>query len=156
VTTRRGAVGRGLAFVAGLVGVGAAGRELGRAEAAQASTLRFHARPDARPPGRHPSRGERTTLAAELFDAGSGRRVGDLYGAGFALRGPGEPDGPERLELHTFELEDGTIVGSGTAGLGEGTFAVLGGTGRYAGARGTYAVSRPDDGPAEVLVTLLL
>ncbi|HEY6202584.1 MAG TPA: hypothetical protein VI056_06035 [Candidatus Limnocylindria bacterium] len=41
----------------------------------------------------------------------------------------------ERLELHTFKLQGGTIIGSGTAGQLEGTFAILGGTGSYERAR---------------------
>ena len=140
---------RGLAFVAGLAGVGAAAGAAGAA-----SELRFHVRPGTAPRRRQASRGDRATLVAELYDA-RGQRAGELFGAAFALRSPGEPAGRERLELHTFELAEGTIVGSGTAGLGEGTFAVLGGTGRYAGARGTYRISRPDGEPAEVVVSLL-
>ena len=55
------------------------------------------------------------------------------------MRGPGaHGSDTERLELHTFKLRDGTIIGSGTSGALEGEFAILGGTGRYAGARGTY------------------
>jgi hypothetical protein len=135
--------------MAGLAGVGAA------AEAAEAAgELRFQARPRTPPPRRPAARGDRATLVAELYDA-HGHRAGELFGAAIALRGPGEPAGADHLELHTFELTDGTIVGSGTAGLGEGTFAVLGGTGRYAGARGTYRIGRPEGEPAEIAVSLL-
>ena len=140
--TRQRMLGRGLALVAGLVGAGAAAREIERR--AGAETLVLRARERARPPGPHEGAGDRVTLVAELVDA-DGTRAGELYGAGFALRGPGEPDGPQRLELHTFELLDGTLVGTGTATLLEGTFAIVGGTGRYAGARGTYVVRRSDE-----------
>jgi hypothetical protein len=139
--TRKGVLARGLAVLAGLVGAGAAGRELG--QRAGGETLVLRAREQVRPPMRPEQAGDRLLLVAELFGS-DGTRAGDLFGAGFALRGPGEPPGPERLELHTFELLEGAIVGTGTVGLREGTFAILGGTGRYAGARGTYLVRRPE------------
>jgi len=140
LATRRAAIARGLALLAGLAGAGAAGRELARRSGEETVVLR--ARERERPPGRAERAGERVTLVAELYGA-DGAPAGALYGAGFALRGPGEPEGPERLELHTFELAGGTIVGTGTVGLSEGTFAILGGTGSFAGVRGTYLVRRP-------------
>lgn len=152
--TRKGALARGLALLAGLAGAGVAGREVARKAGEETFVLR--AREPLRPPPGHPDHsGDRLTLVAELL-APDGLRAGDLYGAGFALRGPGEPTGPQRLELHTFELRDGTIVGTGTAALLEGTFAILGGTGRYAGARGTYRVRRPAPGEDAELVFSLL
>jgi hypothetical protein len=43
------------------------------------------------------------------------------------------------LEIHTFDLDGGTIHGLGSAVRGtDGQFVVLGGTGRYVGATGTY------------------
>ena len=99
-------------------------------------------------------------LRGELLDRPDGEPVGELYGTAFALHGPGaQATDAERLELHTFKLRDGTIIGSGAAGVVEGEFAILGGTGRYAGARGTY-VARHDrrelggDGTAEFRLTL--
>jgi hypothetical protein len=47
------------------------------------------------------------------------------------------PSAAGALQLHTFELEGGTLLGMGTEG-GEGTFAVIGGTGRYRGTTGSY------------------
>jgi hypothetical protein len=44
------------------------------------------------------------------------------------------------LQLHTFDLDGGTLLGMGVAKAGEGTFAIVGGTGRYEGASGSYAV----------------
>ena len=79
--------------------------------------------------------------------------------AGHCL-GPGAASADtERLELHTFKLRDGTIVGSGTSGALDGEFAILGGTGRYAGARGTYLTrhnrrEHGGDGTAEFHLTL--
>ena len=89
--------------------------------------------------GAVPMRGDRLTLRGELRHRPDGRAAGELHGASFALHGPGaHASDTERLELHTFKLHDGTIIGSGTSGALEGEFAILGGTGRYAGARGTY------------------
>ena len=158
-TTRRGALGRALLGLGGLVGLGAAGE----ARARSLETLVLHARdvvadiPDGRA---MPMRGDRLTLRAELLHRPGGRAVGELHGASFALRGPGaHASDTERLELHTFKLRDGTIIGSGTSGALEGEFAILGGTGRYAGARGTYVArqSRHElggDGTAEFRFTL--
>ena len=137
--TRRGALARGLLALGGLVGLGAS--EASAARGAQALVL--HAREvagdtrDDRAVG-VPMRGDRLTLRGDLFDE-HGRAVGELHGAVLTLRGPGtHASDAERLELHTFKLRDGTIVGSGTSGTLDGEFAILGGTGRYAAARGTY------------------
>jgi hypothetical protein len=62
------------------------------------------------------------------------------------------------LQLQTFDLEDGTIVGIGAGGVHESPFAIIGGTGRYIGASGTYVgkQSPPElggDGTAEFKLT---
>ena len=137
--TRRGALARGLLALGGLVGLGASGASAVRG----ARSFVLHARDvagDARDEraGTVPMRGDRLTLRGDLFDE-HGRAAGELHGAVMTLRGPGAHESAaERLELHTFKLRDGTIVGSGTSGASEGEFAILGGTGRYAAARGTY------------------
>jgi hypothetical protein len=43
------------------------------------------------------------------------------------------------LQLQTFDLLDGTIVGIGTGSVHESPFAIVGGTGRYMGASGIYS-----------------
>jgi hypothetical protein len=43
------------------------------------------------------------------------------------------------LQLHTFELDGGALLGMGTVTSRTGTFAIIGGTGRYRGATGTYS-----------------
>ena len=154
--TRRSALGRGLLFLGGLVGVGAATAAAGP----DRGTLVLYARGVDDGARGLPQRGDRLTVRAELLDRPDGDPIGELHGAGFALHGPGsQTDDAERLELHTFRLQDGTIVGSGTSGRLDGEFAILGGTGRYAGARGTY-VARHNrrelggDGTAEFHLTL--
>ena len=156
-TTRRGALRRGLVLLGGLVGVGAAGK--GVVADADASLV-LYARDLDGHPGGLPRRGDRLMLRGELLDRPDGEPVGELYGTAFALHGPGaQATDAERLELHTFKLRDGTIIGSGAAGVVEGEFAILGGTGRYAGARGTY-IARHNrrelggDGTAEFRLTL--
>jgi hypothetical protein len=55
------------------------------------------------------------------------------------------------LQLHTFEMSEGTLLGMGAAvSAGEGTFAVVGGTGAYRGASGSYT-ARLADGRAAPL-----
>jgi len=155
--TRRGALARGVLALGGLIGLGTAEASAARG----AATLVLYGR-DVAGDSRDnavPMRGDRLTLRGELLDA-RGHVVGELHGAVMTLRGPGaHGSDAERLELHTFKLHDGTIVGSGTSGALEGEFAVLGGTGRYAGARGTYAARHKrrehgGDGTAEFRFTL--
>jgi hypothetical protein len=160
-TTRRSALGRGLLFLGGLVGVGAA--KAGAAPGRRSLVL-YARNVDGVSQGHRasevPHRGDRLTVRGELLDRPDGDPVGELHGAAFALRGPdASASDAARLELHTFALRDGRIIGSGTAGLLDGEFAILGGTGRYAGARGTYVArhSRRElggDGTAEFRLTL--
>jgi len=158
-TTRRGALGRGLVGLAGLVGLGAAKAAGGQGHA----PLVLYARNLEGGSSAARSlvqRGDRLTLRADLLDRPDGEPVGELHGAAFALQGAGaRSEGAERLELHTFKLGDGTILGSGMSGALEGEFAILGGTGRYAGVQGTYVarLSRRElggDGTAEFRLLL--
>ena len=166
-TTRRSALKRGLAALGGLVGVGA-GAQAGSAAAGTdgATALVLYGRAwrsysRDRQPGELPRAGDRLTFQGELFDRPGGAAVGELYAAAFTLHGPGAAAGAaERLELHTFVLAGGTIVGTGAAGGESGVFAVLGGTGRYAGARGSYVARQGHhelggDGTAEFVFSLL-
>ena len=62
------------------------------------------------------------------------------------------------LQLQTFDLVDGTIVGIGAGGVHESPFAIIGGTGRYLGASGTYVGKQSPrdlggDGTAEFKLT---
>lgn len=162
--TRRGAVKRGLLLVAGAVGFGAAA---GRGEAAPAAnplpsgprsterlTLQgrnWRLSAPSRAHGRLPDGGEPAATHGDLVD-GAGRRIGSFRSASL--------DGAlARFQLHTFELPDGTIMGLGSGGLDDASFAVIGGTGRYAGLGGAYvARQRPREvggnGTAEFILTL--
>ena len=166
MTTRRNVVSRAVVAIAGLVGVGAAsGAAAGVrvAPSAEPSTIVLRGR-NLRTTSAHPGgvlgEGERIGVRGDLIDDAKGDLIGDFIAAGFAMGGASHPAQGERLELHTFKLGDGTIIGSGTAGPLEGVFAILGGTGRYANVRGTYVArqSHQDlggDGSADFVFKLV-
>jgi hypothetical protein len=162
--TRRSVLKRGLAFVGGLVGLGAAGEASARPARPGVGTLVLYARnmdsySGSRRSSKPAARGERLTGRGELLDRPDGKTVGEVYATTIALHAPGASSADaDRLEWHTFRLSGGTIIGSGAAGGVEGQFAILGGTGRYAGARGTYVTRRDvrGDGTAEFVMDLIL
>jgi hypothetical protein len=156
------------------VGFGALGRANGDAGHAPSSgtlTMAVHGRdwhlhyPD-RPRGVLPSPGERSASYGQLFEGPDGERIGEFYASSFAF---GAPFGPGQaaataLEIHHFNLSDGTIVGTGAIrGYHDdpSVHAITGGTGRYEGASGSYtARQRPvelgGDGTAEFSFNLIL
>lgn len=146
-TTRRGILGRGLLLLTGVAGLGAAGGRLafgrGRGDADSLVLYGRNWRSDRRI-GDLPHEGDRVSVRGDLSTQPGGEPVGEFFAAAFALGGAPHPAQSERLELHTFKLQDGSLFGTGTAGQREGAFAIVGGTGRYAGAQGTY-VARQDD-----------
>src|SRR4051812_35737103 len=116
-SSRRSLLGRGLGLAAGAIGLGA----LRRPEAAGAATLpsklelrlygrnfHFHA-PDHRP-GVLPTKGQRHTAYGELLDAPDGNAVGHFAAAHFSHDSP-FAGAASSLEIHTFNLTDGTIHG---------------------------------------------
>ena len=170
--SRRGLLGRGLVLLAGAVGLGAGAgatklatdRNGGGGDVA-ASRIRLQGRnwvlqtPDRRQ-GERLVAGERGTVYGDLVDH-AGKPVGRFYGSRVAVQstlgGPTDADGS--LELHTFRLEDGTLLGIGSTIAGENVFAIAGGTGRYAGSRGTYVAEQRlrelgGDGTAEFTIDL--
>ncbi len=159
-TTRRSALGKLGLLAAGALGVGFAAREAtdGDSHAAPARRgkklvvygrdMKLHS-PD-RVPGELPAAGERPTPRGRLVDR-KDRALGSFSSASLPAA--------SAVELHTFELEDGSIYGVGAGAVDRATFAVIGGTGRYAGATGSY-VSRQSlreaggDGSAEFVLDL--
>lgn len=146
--SRTSLIRRGFLAAAAVVGVGAGAGAVTRSAGA-AETLRLDGRAwTATTPGRRFGEriqaGDATTVHGELVD-GSGRVVGSFLGTRLAAAGqPAAATADATLELHTFTLEDGTILGMGSARAEGAAFAVVGGSGRYAGMRGSYvAEQRP-------------
>lgn len=183
VRTRREALKQGLVLLGAAVGVGTAGRVVATSgtsgegpppaattpagRTAEQLTLhgqRWHLSSPSLEPGQLPDRGHRLVGQGELTDGPGGEKVGEFFATSFGLDSPGRvgPAGVTALELHTFNLADGSIIGTGTATASldrEDVFAIVGGTGRFVGARGSYvARQRPQelggDGTAEFTITL--
>jgi len=107
------------------------------------------------------ARGDRLGVYGELSLKPGGKKMGEFYSAYFSHLSPFGPSSHAAagLEVHTFNLDDGTILGQGSHWGEEGAYAVVGGTGRYSGARGSYiARQRPlelgGDGTADFVFTL--
>lgn len=169
--SRRSLLTRALVLVGGVIGVGAATG--GVAEAlpgtkvtASGTTLTLGGRGwvlqnPARRPGERIQPGDQATVAGQLVDPRSGKRRGQFYGSRVAFDSGtsrhAQADGS--VELHTFRLDEGTILGMGSALPGESLFSIVGGTGKYAGARGTYVATQRlrelgGDGTAHFVIDL--
>lgn len=116
MTTRRNAVSRAVLALAGLAGlsVGSAAA-IKLAPTSEPSAVVLHGRnwrTSRGRPGELPTEGERISVRGELIDDKEGVRVGEFFAAGFAIGGGLHPAHGERLELHTFKLRDGTIIGA--------------------------------------------
>jgi hypothetical protein len=111
-----------------------------------------------------PKVGDRFGVYGELLGA-DGVKVGEFYAAAFSMHAPygDSPFGATSLEMHTFNLAEGSLVGMGTGQLvgdSAAVYAIVGGTGRYLGARGSYVTQQQPyglggDGTAEFTFTLL-
>ena len=173
--SRRGLLGRGLLLVAGAIGVGAGatGAKLAtdRDERAAAprgagtEQLRLSGRnwllqtPE-RKPGERLVAGDRGTVYGDLLDE-NGNPAGRFYGSRMAVQSElgGATSADGSLELHTFQLAGGTLLGVGSMIAGESIFSITGGTGRYAGMRGTYVAQQRlrelgGDGTADFTIDL--
>lgn len=152
-TTRKSLLARGALLIGGALGLGVA-----RAEAASPHatggprSFKLYGRSwRVQAPGRRsgelPGQGERTSVFGELHRRSRGEsKVGEFYSAAFATLAPFGPTpyAAGGLEMHTFNLEEGSILGLGSHFGEKGTYAVVGGTGVYHGARGSYiATQRP-------------
>jgi hypothetical protein len=113
-----------------------------------------------------PQPGERSTSFGQLFEAPDGEKAGEFYASSFSF---GSPFGPgemaaNAMEMHHFNLKDGTIVGMGTLGgfhEVESVHAIIGGTGRYVGATGSYVARQSPielggDGTADFTFNIIL
>ena len=109
--------------------------------------------------GEQPDRGDQLLTYGELRDRVDGPKRGEFYSSGLHMGFPfgGGPYAASSVEVHSFNLDEGTILGMGTSKPGrsdENIYAVLGGTGQYAGASGTYTArqhpaEQGGDGTAE-------
>ena len=112
-----------------------------------------------------PQPGERSASFGQLF-SGPEDKAGEFYASSFAF---GAPFGPGEMaaaamEMHHFNLADGTLVGMGTLGGFHdvtSVHAIIGGTGRYEGASGSYLARQSPielggDGTAEFNFTITL
>ena len=109
-----------------------------------------------------PVQGDRVAMYGEFLDAVGGRKIGEFYATCFFVDSPFgvNPFAAANVEMHTLNLEGGSIIGMGSATAGENEYAIVGGTGRFLGARGSYvAQQRPwelgGDGTAEFVITLM-
>jgi hypothetical protein len=146
--------GAGLGAAGGFVAKGEVDRNAKSAPGAKVTRLRLRAPqlaysdPDASPTDivRTPSR---LVAAANLIDE-KGRSRGSFTGIVM-------PAGESGLELHTFTLEHGTLMGMGPASAS--SYSIVGATGAYAGAGGGYtmehrAASAGGDGSAEFVIDI--
>ena len=106
--------------------------------------------------GRPLGRGEQANIFGELHSRQAGRKVGEFYSTRVATLAPfgATPFAAGGIEMHTFNLGDGSIIGMGSHFGLAGTYAIVGGTGRYHGARGSYSANQSPlglggDGTAE-------
>ncbi len=165
--SRRSVLKRGLVLVAGAIGLSATegnARAATRLDAG-GTTLRLHGAnwrlaASGRKAGEAIQLGDHGAVYGDLLD-GRNRHVGQFYGSRLAIQAA--PGGHVRadasVEVHTFVLHEGTLVGMGTSVLGKAIFAIVGGTGAYANAKGSYAATQRlrelgGDGTAEFDLTL--
>ena len=163
VQNRRLLLKRALLATAGAVGLGTAARDA-HAQLAMPTQgtreLRLHGRTWLlETPGRRPGEaiqpGDHSALSGELLDRPNGRVVGQFHGSRLATG----PRAHAAVEVHTFVLPQGTIVGMGTSLFGDAVFAIVGGTGAYATARGSYVAKqrlREQGGNGTAEFTLML
>lgn len=146
--SRRTILKRGLVLAAGAFGVTAAGKEARAASTTVPDQLRLHgvnwrlAVPD-RQPGEMLRLGDHGAVYGDLLDRPKGRTFGQFFGSRLAIQStPGHARADASIEVHTFVLPGGSIIGMGTAVLGEALFAIVGGSGVYTGVKGSYTATQ--------------
>jgi hypothetical protein len=149
VQSRRQLLSRGLVALGGAVGLGAAAGSATGATASHGSAARLPQRltltgrnlvlqSTSRRPGERIQAGDRGTVVGELVDPRTRAAIGSFTSARLAFASHGSHGADGSVELHTFHLQAGTIMGMGSTAPGTAAFAIVGGTGAYAGAHGTY------------------
>ena len=164
--SRRSILKRGLVLAAWALGVGAVGKEAQAATRPAPSQLRLYGSdwrltvPD-RQPGQVLRLGDHGAVYGDLFDRPNGKQLGQFFGSRLAVQSSvgGFARADASVEVHTFVLPHGTIIGMGTAVLGQAVFAIVGGTGIYAGAKGSYVAhqrlrEQGGNGTADFILTL--
>jgi hypothetical protein len=164
--SRRGILKRGAVLAAGALGVAVAGKEAKAATMRVPDQLRLYGRnwrlsiPN-RQPGQMLQLGDHGAVYGDLLASPKGEAFGQFFGSRLAVQSM--PGGHARadasVEVHTFVLPHGTILGMGTAIFGEATFAIVGGTGIYNGVKGSYVANQRlreqgGNGTAEFILTL--
>jgi hypothetical protein len=90
--------------------------------------------------------GDSITVRGVLHRVARGPAIGTVFKTGTVLGTHETSDSLASVESHLFQLDDGTITGTGTVtDEGVGAFTITGGSGRYAGARGTYVTRQCAD-----------
>ncbi len=150
--SRRSLLKRGLVLAAGAVGFSAASGTPARAMTKLGTVspgLRLFGSnwrlvTPARQPGEAIQLGDHGAVYGDLLDGPNGKPLGRFYGSRLAIQAAsgGYTRADASVEVHTFVLPGGTIVGMGTSVLGKAIFAIVGGTGAYAGATGSYAATQ--------------
>jgi hypothetical protein len=171
-TTRRSILGMGALALAGLAGAVGLGSVAERARSAPGAVLpgapiqlhgsQWHLRAPALRSGVLPERGDRVSISGVLSGSPGGPPIGTFYATSMHLDTVDAARfATADMQMHTIQLQEGNLVGMGTAVAGEATYAVIGGTGRYLGATGSYtAVQQPfevgGDGTARITLNLKL
>lgn len=173
-TGRRSLLTKGAVLFGSALGLGLLGRDAasGGEVKGGAVTMSLHGGewrltyPDRRR-GVPPAPGERSASFGQLFSGPDrSEKTGEFYASSFQFGAPfGQGEfAANAMEMHHFNLADGTIVGMGTVGSFHDTqsvHAIIGGTGRYEGAAGSYLARQSPldlggDGTAEFRFTMTL
>lgn len=148
--SRRSVLKRGLVLAAGAIGLSATGgeaRAATRLDVGRGAFRLYGANWRLVTPNRNSGEaiqlGDHGAVYGDLLD-GRNKPLGQFYASRLAIQAA--PGGHVRadasVEVHTFVLPEGTLIGMGTSVLGKAIFGIVGGTGAYAGAKGSYAATQ--------------
>ena len=116
--------------------------------------------------GELPTRGEQMVMYGDLLKEPQDDKIGEFYANCLSVQSPfgTTPFAATNVEIHSFNLVDGTILGMGATRatpVEESVYNVVGGSGRYAGVTGTYKARQQaqelgGDGTAEFTFDLTI